>query len=65
MAVAEAIDPRLCPTTPMHIRVDDAGFTRVESGAPNANVCLHSDSDQFFHFYIPQVLGEHGSPGKK
>jgi inosine-uridine nucleoside N-ribohydrolase len=65
MAVAEAIDPSLCPTTPMRIQVDDAGFTRVESGVPNANVCLHSDADQFFHFYIPQVLGVHLSPGKK
>jgi inosine-uridine nucleoside N-ribohydrolase len=60
MAVAEAIDAHLCPTTPMHIRVDDKGYTLVDSGKPNANVCLHSDSDQFFHFYIPMVLGEHG-----
>jgi purine nucleosidase len=58
MAVAAVIDPSLCPTTPMHLRVDDAGFTRVEPGQPNAKVCLHSDADEFFHFYIPQVLGE-------
>jgi inosine-uridine nucleoside N-ribohydrolase len=59
MAVGVVIDPGLCPTTPMHLRIDDAGFTRVEPGPPNANVCLHSDADQFFHFYIPKVLGEH------
>ena len=58
MAVAEAIDPALCPTTPMHIEIDDKGFTRPSVGAANANVCLDSDSDRFFHFYIPAVLGE-------
>lgn len=56
MAVAFAIDPSLCPTQPMHIVIDEKGFTRVEPGQPNANVCLHSDADRFFHFYIPAVL---------
>ena len=65
MAVAAVVDPSLCPTTPMHIRVDDSGFTRQEAGTPNAEVCLHSDADKFFHFYIPQVLGEHGAGGNK
>jgi purine nucleosidase len=60
MAVAYAIDPDICPTQPMHIVVDDQGYTRVEPGRVNANVCLHSDSDRFFHFYIPMVLGENG-----
>ena len=58
MAVAEAIDPALCPTTPMHIEIDDKGFTRPVGGSPNAQVCLDSDADRFFHFYIPAVLGE-------
>jgi inosine-uridine nucleoside N-ribohydrolase len=56
MAVAAAIQPSLCPTRPMHIVVDDQGYTRVTAGAPNADVCLSSDSDRFFHFYIPAVL---------
>jgi purine nucleosidase len=56
MAVAVVMDPALCPVTPMRLHIDDAGFTRVEEGAPNASVCLHSDVDQFFHFYLPQVL---------
>jgi inosine-uridine nucleoside N-ribohydrolase len=56
MAVAVVVEPALCPVTPMRVRIDDAGFTRAEQGAPNANVCLHSDADQFFHFYLPQVL---------
>jgi inosine-uridine nucleoside N-ribohydrolase len=58
MAVAAAIDPGLCPTTPMHIAIDDQGFTRPVAGPPNANVCLNSDSDRFFHFYIPAILNE-------
>ncbi len=58
MAMAFAIDPSLCPTQPMHIVIDDRGFTRDEPGQPNANVCLHSDADRFFHFYIPAVLND-------
>ncbi|MEO6965943.1 MAG: nucleoside hydrolase [Acidobacteriaceae bacterium] len=58
MAVGLAIDPQLCPTQPMHIRVDDHGFTRVESGAPNAFVCLHSDSDRFFQFLLPRLMNQ-------
>jgi purine nucleosidase len=61
MAVAEVIDPSLCPTQPMRIQIDDRGYTRAEPGAANANVCLQSDADRFFHFYIPLVLGESGS----
>ena len=57
MAAAYVLDPSLCPTEPMHIRVDDRGDTLVEGGAPNANVCLDSDSDRFFHFYFRTVLG--------
>lgn len=56
MAVAAAINPSVCPTQPMHIEVDDKGFTRETPGTPNADVCLASDSDHFFHFYIPAVL---------
>jgi inosine-uridine nucleoside N-ribohydrolase len=56
MPVAVVMDPKLCPVTPLHVQVDDAGFTRVTDGTPNAEVCLHSDADQFFHFYLPQVL---------
>jgi purine nucleosidase len=57
MAVAYALDPSLCPTTPMRIRIDDRGNTLPEPGPPNANVCLQSDSDRFFHFYVRTVLG--------
>jgi inosine-uridine nucleoside N-ribohydrolase len=56
MAVAAAINPDLCPTRPMAIEIDDKGFTQPASSEPNADVCLRSDSDQFFHFYIPSIL---------
>ncbi len=56
MAVEAAIDGNLCPSQPMHIHVDDQGYTRVEPGAPNAFVCLHSDSDRFFQFLLPRLM---------
>jgi purine nucleosidase len=65
MAVACAIDPTICPTQPMRIVVDDQGYTRVEPGPANVNVCLHSDSDCFFHVYIPMVLGGNGDRANK
>jgi purine nucleosidase len=57
MAAAWVLDPSLCPTTPLHIRIDDRGSTLPEPGPPNANVCLESDSDRFFHFYLQTLLG--------
>jgi len=56
MTVAAVVNPALCPTTPMRIRIDDVGFTRIEDGTPNANVCLQSNPDDFFHFYYHQLL---------
>ncbi len=56
MAVAYAIDPGLCPATPLHLDVDEKGFTREQPGTPNAQVCLKSDTDQFFRFYMPRLL---------
>jgi len=56
MAVAYAIDPKLCPTTPLHLSVDDRGMTIPGAGVPNAQVCLKSSSDAFFHFYLPRLL---------
>ncbi len=57
MALASLLDPSLCPLTPMHIRVDDAGNTLAEPGPPNAQVCLHSDADAFLRFYVKRVAG--------
>ena len=58
MTIAFLIDPTLCPVQPMHIRVDEKGFTRPDPGPPNApnppnaQVCLDSNSDAFFRFLL-------------
>jgi purine nucleosidase len=56
MTLAFILKPELCPVQPMHISVDEKGITRPEPGAPNAQVCLHSDPEAFFRFYIPRVV---------
>ena len=56
MTLSYILNPKLCPVQLMHIRVDDKGFTRVEPGAPNAQVCLESDAEAFFRFYIGRVV---------
>jgi inosine-uridine nucleoside N-ribohydrolase len=58
MAVAYTIDSKLCPTTPMHIIVDNEGFTRLTEGKPNVQVCLESNPDRFFHFYMERMLSK-------
>jgi inosine-uridine nucleoside N-ribohydrolase len=47
VAVAAVINPKLCPTQPMHLEVDDKGFTLETPGRPNVNVCLTSDREGF------------------
>jgi inosine-uridine nucleoside N-ribohydrolase len=66
VAVAYTIDPAQCPSSPMRIEVDAKGYTRQVSGAPNSFVCLSSDSDKFFDFYMPRLLQQKvgGSPAK-
>lgn len=56
VVVAYASHPELCPTQPMRLRVDEQGYTRVESGTPNVQVCLRSNSDQFLEFFMPRIL---------
>src|SRR5207245_7762579 len=70
MTIAFLVNPSLCPVQPMHIRVDDKGFTRPDPGppnapatpnasippnAPNAQVCLDSNPDAFFRFLLPRL----------
>jgi purine nucleosidase len=55
MTLAFVLRPELCPVTGMHIRVDDRGFTREEPGAVNAQVCLDSNAEEFFRFYLKKV----------
>jgi purine nucleosidase len=55
MTIAFAVKPELCPVQPLHIRVDEKGFTREEPGTPNAQVCLNSNPEDFFQFYLRRV----------
>ena len=56
VAVTYALVPELCPMTALRLHVDEQGFTRIDQGQPNAQVCLHSDWQKFFDFYIPRVI---------
>src|SRR6184192_1010006 len=61
MTIAFLVNPALCPVQPMHIRVDDKGFTRADPGpssAPNPSntqVCLDSNPEAFFRFLLPRL----------
>lgn len=52
VAAAFTFRPELCPVTPMHIEVDDKGFTRNVPGKPNAEVCLQSDEKAFLSLML-------------
>ena len=59
VAVTYAFRPELCPATPMHLEVDDKGYTKpIEGGAPNAQVCLQSDEKGFLSLLLGRVLSE-------
>ncbi|HUH61421.1 MAG TPA: nucleoside hydrolase [Terracidiphilus sp.] len=62
VTVAYIDHPELCPVTPMHVDVDDKGFTRRGEGAPNAQVCLNSDEKVFLEL-LKGRLAETG-PGQ-
>jgi inosine-uridine nucleoside N-ribohydrolase len=55
MTVTFVLKPELCPVQGLHIRVDEKGFTREEPGTPNAQVCLNSNPEDFFQFYLRRV----------
>lgn len=55
MTIAFVDDPKLCPVEPMHIDVDETGMTRRQGGPANAQVCLHSDPEAFFRFYLARL----------
>jgi inosine-uridine nucleoside N-ribohydrolase len=56
MAVAMLIDPSLCETKQLAIKVDAQGFTRLVEGKPaNASVGMHTDPKRFFEFYLSRV----------
>ncbi|HZQ40528.1 MAG TPA: nucleoside hydrolase [Rhizomicrobium sp.] len=57
MTLASMLEPSLCPLTPLHLTVDEAGNTKETPGAPNAQVCLHSNAEAFLQFYVKEVTG--------
>ena len=56
LAVAFTGDPKLCPVKPARIVVDEKCFTRVETGPPNVNVCLHSDRNVVLDYYMGRIV---------
>ena len=56
VAVTYSFRPELCPATPMHVEVDDKGFTRRTAGKPNAEVCLKSDEAGFLELLRDRFL---------
>lgn len=58
VAVTYAIRPDLCPATPLRLEVDDKGFTKPVDGAPNAQVCLHSDEKGFLDLLLGRITEE-------
>ena len=57
MTIAFIEDPKLCPVQSMNIVVDEKGMTRRGTGAANAQVCLRSDPEAFFRFYLGRLTG--------
>jgi purine nucleosidase len=55
MTLAFVLKPELCPVTGLHLRVDEKGSTIEEPGAVNAQVCLNSNPEEFFQFYLRRV----------
>jgi inosine-uridine nucleoside N-ribohydrolase len=58
VAVAYAVRPDLCPATPIRLEVDEKGFTRLVSGAPNAQVCLKSDESGFLELLLGRITAD-------
>ena len=54
--VAFAIDPKVCPTTPLRIVVSDDGYTRETAGAANAEVCLALNKTRFLDLFMQRLL---------
>lgn len=55
MTIVFALRPDLCPVRKMHIAIDEKGYTREEPGPPNGEVCLDSNAEDFFKFYLKRV----------
>jgi inosine-uridine nucleoside N-ribohydrolase len=62
MTIVFVLHPDLCPVQGMRIRVDEKGFTREEPGVANAQVCLDSNAEDFFRFYLRKIAVGGGQP---
>jgi inosine-uridine nucleoside N-ribohydrolase len=60
VAVTYAIRPDLCPASPLRLEVDEKGFTRPVTGAPNAQVCLKSDEKGFLDLLLERLTKNDG-----
>lgn len=58
VAVTYAIRTDLCPVTPLHLDVDDKGFTRPAEGSANTQVCLKADEHGFLDFLTSRIEGK-------
>lgn len=58
VAAAYAVDPTSCPTTSLHIEIDEKGYTRVTPGTSNAQVCLEPQQEAFFKLLMPRLLNQ-------
>jgi len=56
VAVSYAMQPSLCAMQPLRVEVDQAGYTRVEQGAPNVSACLASDREKPLDFIMPRLM---------
>jgi purine nucleosidase len=55
VAVTYTFRPDLCPAKPMHIEVDEKGYTRPAAGTPNVQVCLQSDEQGFLKLLLDRI----------
>jgi purine nucleosidase len=55
MAVAYAVRADICATTPLRIRIDDAGMMLILHNQPNIEACLTGNGDAFFQLFLPRV----------
>lgn len=56
MAISLFLDPQLCTTKHLAVRVDEKGMTLVQQGKPaNAVVAVETDPARFIAFYVHRV----------
>jgi purine nucleosidase len=58
VAAAYTLNPNACPTTPLHIEIDEKGNTVVLPGTPNVEACLKPQEDAFFKVLMPPLLNQ-------